>query len=99
MTTKLIEHPCGERVYPRETWGSLHGHNCGKPAKVKVNSKWYCGIHNPIKRAERQKERDKAYHDKRKRESEEFDRRIAERHYCQNLTTEYMESHQAEEIK
>ncbi len=32
------------------------GPRCGKPAKTEHEGKFYCGIHNPVKRAARQAE-------------------------------------------
>ena len=30
-------------------WEGCHGYACGKPAKVEVDGKWFCGIHNPAR--------------------------------------------------
>ncbi len=29
--------------------GAWRSHHCGKPAKLEVDGKWYCGVHNPNK--------------------------------------------------
>ena len=36
--------------------GEWHSRPCGKPAKVQVDGRWYCGIHDPVKQAERDAE-------------------------------------------
>jgi len=33
-------------------------HPCGKRGKVERGGKWYCGTHDPVRRAEKQKARD-----------------------------------------
>lgn len=52
---------CCEKV-----WGGYYHHTCGRTAKVEVDGKYYCGIHDPIKRKEKEDERDA----KRRRERE-----------------------------
>ena len=43
-----------------------YSHGCEKTGKVEVEGNWYCGVHDPIRRAEK----DKSRSDKWKRESE-----------------------------
>ena len=45
---------CAERVYPSGSWC---GHDCTKTVKVERDGKWYCGIHDPVKVAEKRAER------------------------------------------
>jgi hypothetical protein len=42
MTTEIKE--CCQRI-----WGDYCSHKCSRPAKVEVDGKPYCGIHNPNK--------------------------------------------------
>ena len=37
-------------------FGDSHHRPCGKPGKVQVDGKWYCGIHNPERKAKREAE-------------------------------------------
>lgn len=37
--------------------GNYWSHPCGKLAKVERNGKWYCGLHDPVPKAERTKKR------------------------------------------
>jgi len=53
-----MEGKCCETVYAPGAWRS---HICGKKAKVEVNGKLYCGIHDPIKRNRIDAERKVAY--------------------------------------
>ena len=41
--------------------GSFDFRPCGNKAKVEHNGKRYCGIHNPVRRAEQQAKRDAKY--------------------------------------
>jgi len=34
-------------------WGDWHSTKCGKPAKIEVKGKYYCGRHDPIKGEEK----------------------------------------------
>ena len=42
---------CCADVRDQGTWPSYH--KCGNKGKVQVDGKWYCGIHDPAKIAER----------------------------------------------
>ena len=54
---------CGRR------WDGYHYRDCSKPAKVEVEGKHYCGIHNPIAIAEKQAKRDAKWAEERKAEA------------------------------
>ena len=54
MTDKI---ECSERVYPNEQWGSFYPHQCKKTAIVERNSKWYCKLHDPEYRKQKDAER------------------------------------------
>lgn len=40
-------HFCAASVF---SGGSFRGHPCGKAGKVERDGKWFCGIHDPVKR-------------------------------------------------
>ena len=52
------KHTCEGRVWHSF---SLRSHACGKTAKMEHEGKWYCGIHDPVKRAGKRAERDAAW--------------------------------------
>ena len=39
--------PCAVLV---PNYGGYRFHACGNPGKIEQDGKWYCGIHNPVKR-------------------------------------------------
>ena len=88
----MSEHRCEGMIYsgnwPRQ---------CTNKAKVCRDGKWFCTVHDP----EYMKKKDKERKDKIDREiavSNEVQRRgIAMIFYCENLSIDYMESHQAVE--
>lgn len=55
MSTKspTAAHTCCESVREPGTWPRFH--SCGRTAKVEVDGKWYCGIHDPVKRKAKRK--------------------------------------------
>lgn len=69
----MNEQRCSTRVYSgeRADWG---GHTCGRKAKVEVDGKWYCGIHNPESVAKRRKKQEAEWAEKSKRDHERWDR-------------------------
>ena len=85
------KHRCEEQI--RDSGRCPSYHACGKTAKVQRDGKWYCGIHDPEKVAERRKKQDDKWHAGMKAAREERRRREAEQNYCANLTTEYLETH------
>lgn len=38
---------CSVTVYPKDTWGSFHGHHCNKKPTVEREGKSYCSTHDP----------------------------------------------------
>lgn len=46
-------------------WNGRRQQDCGKPAKVEVEGKHYCGIHNPIAIAEKQAKREAKWAEER----------------------------------
>lgn len=47
MSGKTGAQQCCKRVYSRDSW---HSWQCHHPAKVIVDGKPYCGVHDPNKR-------------------------------------------------
>jgi len=74
---------------------SNHYVQCPHNAKVERDGKWYCGVHDPVSRRQKQDERDKKSSERYAEQKETWRRKIAETHYCEKLTTEYLETHQA----
>jgi len=48
-------HDCSARTWPE---GSFHSYPCRKRASIERDGKWYCGIHDPVAKAEKQAARD-----------------------------------------
>ena len=94
--TENKDKRCQAPVYHAGIWQSSP---CGNKAKVEFNGSWYCGIHDPRKVAKkhiaRQKKRDEA----KKVSDERWRRRVAEEHFCQEMPTEYLESHKFNESR
>lgn len=87
---------CEEGLTKRyDRWHSSKS-QCPNNAKVERDGKWYCGTHDPVKRKEKQEKRDEKWADQWTVKEEQRRRRVAETHYCENLTTEYLKAHQAE---
>jgi hypothetical protein len=38
--------------------GDYGTYTCGKPGKVKVKGRWYCGVHDPARKAERRRKKE-----------------------------------------
>ncbi len=57
---------CCTTVYPRERWGSFHGHQCSRISTVVRNDKPYCGIHDPEKVKAKSDAADAAYKERLK---------------------------------
>ena len=47
-------HKCCAATWPA---GARHSYPCSHSGKIERDGKWYCGIHDPVKRAEKQAER------------------------------------------
>lgn len=86
---------CCESVYSGDGIGS-HSHQCTFKAKVKRDGKLYCNIHDPVKVEEKRDKCNKKVDERYKKIKEAWRRKKAEAHYCENLSTEYLETHQAE---
>lgn len=71
QSTKSDRHTCEAAVWAR---GYFRTYACGKTAKVERDGKWYCGIHDPVRLAEKRAARDA-----------EYDRRYAENRKHQQL--------------
>ena len=91
------KHQCEKRIYTgaRYDWG---GHLCSQKGTIEVDGKWYCVIHNPVKVKEKNEAKEVKWARERQERKEKESRLDAERHYCVKLTTEYLKTHQAEEI-
>ena len=64
------KHTCCEPVC-----SGYHIHSCGKPAKACRDGRHYCGIHDPVAIAERQRKRDEKNRPQREREAFEHRKR------------------------
>jgi hypothetical protein len=51
----MSEHKCQQQV-----WNNYRYYPCDRKAKVEHEDKFYCGIHDPVKRAEKNAVRDAA---------------------------------------
>lgn len=78
---------CCEDVWDRH---SLHGYRCGKKAKVVVNGKSYCGIHDPSKVKARREKWNQIYNERSEARSRQF---ATERAYAEiaALTIKYFD--------
>lgn len=57
MTTSPSPHRCSQRIFTGARW-DFGGHMCTKPAKHQSpDGKWWCSIHDPERRAARDKAR------------------------------------------
>ena len=93
MMAMTEKHQCEKQVWIKGSWGRFK--LCANNATFLRDGKWYCGIHDPEKVKNRQEKRAAEWKAKWG-VIEAIDRRkYAERHYCMNLTVEYMETHQA----
>ncbi len=60
-----VEHRCEARVPEPDGWG--RSRSCPNRGKFERNGKWYCGIHDPVRKAEKEKQRDLEYNAESKR--------------------------------
>lgn len=65
----MTKHTCEKKVLCGGPWNSRY-ETCGRPAKVEHEGHYYCGIHDPVKKASRQAARD----EQRDRERDEENR-------------------------
>lgn len=75
---------CVEFVIPE--WG--RGRPCGRPGKVEVEGKWYCGIHDPIKRKAKRDASYAAYRAKWDAHNAKAARQALQAQACKNMTDE-----------
>ena len=68
----MDEHRCQEHIFDG---GGRYRHQCTYKGKVERDGKWYCGIHDPVARAER----DKRQREKRHRQWQEMNALADER--------------------
>ncbi len=92
MNTK-IHHKCKVQVRNEGMWPSYHP--CKFKGIIERDGEWYCKKHDPVAIKEKYEQQDKLDEEEYKRKDEQWQRDIAMNHYCKNLTTEYMETHQA----
>ncbi len=85
-------HKCEGKVWDRYSYY----HSCPNKAKYERNGMWYCGIHDPVKRKEKEEIRKLRYEKEQRISGEKYRRSNAERNYCRNLTTDYLEAHAGE---
>jgi hypothetical protein len=79
---------CCSRIWDRY-YGS---YPCRRRGKVDRDGKWYCGIHDPVRRKEKQDARDAAWRAKQEVHDKAWRRRVAEAKACSGITTEDLES-------
>ena len=53
-TNLTSEKRCVQLVYPNDRWGSFHGSQCSKIGIVQRDGKWYCKVHDPEYRKQKQ---------------------------------------------
>jgi len=87
------KHQCEEKVRESGRWP--HYHPCIFNATINRDGKWYCKKHDPVTIKEKREWAMRLYNESREREHRIRLRERAMEHYCENLTTEYMETHQA----
>ena len=46
-----------KKLCEKERWENWRLTKCGKSAKIEFKSRYYCGLHDPIKKEKKQKER------------------------------------------
>src|ERR1039458_7654417 len=83
---------CSVKVYPAERYGSF---KCQKGATVERDGKWYCGIHDPEKRKEREEKREIKYKQEREWENAKYKckqeqdaRNAVLNQFCDSVSTE-----------
>lgn len=84
---------CSKQVYPNDRWGSFHGHQCIITKNIVMrDGKPYCKIHDPVKEAAKQKERQKKWEEENKKEKEDYRRQKAMIQACQDVSTKILET-------
>ena len=80
------------------TWGAFHMHGCERKPNVERDGKWYCGIHDPVKKTKRQDKKEEKWKQERiynnakwKREQEQRNRNAVLNQFCEGISTEQIE--------
>lgn len=58
MDNKLKDMKCCQKIFEKMGW---YNYPCNRTAKVLVDGKPFCGIHDPNKRKEKDEERNRKY--------------------------------------
>jgi len=84
---------CSKQVYPKEQWGSFHGHQCRITKNIIMrNGKSYCRIHDPVREEAKRQERQKKWDKENKKSREDSLRFFAMSKACQGVSTEDLET-------
>ncbi len=94
MTKQTEKHYCEKWVWNKDADSDCP---CDNNAKYFRDGIWYCWQHDPLREKEKLEARMQLHKIERQRREEEERRRKAEVHYCEHITTEYLETHQGEE--
>ena len=90
---------CSKQVYPNDRFGSFHGHQCTITKNIVMrDGKPYCKIHDPVKEAAKQKERQGKWDEENKKEKENYRRQRAMVQACQGVSTEILETIKVEDL-
>ncbi len=73
---------CSFTVYTGDTF---RGHQCGHKGKVERDGKWYCGIHDPVAVAKRDKEREDKWQRHRNEQEVRWNRQEVRRQASRDL--------------
>lgn len=72
MKDGTTEKPkCQKRVYSGQR-SDMHGHTCGRPARVKEQDKWLCAIHCADAEKKRKEKRESEYQAKREADRKRY---------------------------
>jgi hypothetical protein len=78
---------CEERV-----WNGWSLHRCSRRSKVERNGKHYCGIHDPVRVAEKDAARKAKWDAERKASHEIYRRETAVENLCADVSTDQLEA-------
>ena len=79
------------KVCCETVWQDHSRYPCGKRAKVERDGHWYCGIHDPVRRAEKHKARDEKWEKEWRERDEKWRHDRAATALCKSVTTEELE--------
>lgn len=94
----VIKHTCEKLIWNGQRWLSSNHSPCGITAKVQHEGKWYCGIHNPIRLAEKEEHRKVASNAKWNATKLKFSTEQARIHFCDGLELEFMQHNRAVDL-